>query len=181
MQIRRTPISSAPSSDGFEPNPATIAVQHPAHDGPVPSVVRIEAEPKMLSHALKHGVVVGPEAPHSTESEVDDAAEEPERAQEVDDHGYHETQPCMKQSVEIAPNKIFQNRWVASVSAPQSAGDGGVHQDDWWAMEKQVQHPSHSTVNVSSIPVYIVGIHRFKPSLVSRGWNWAETIKIHCR
>ena len=87
VQIRRAPISPASSSDGFEPNPATIAVQHPAHDGPVPCVVRIEAETKMLSHALKHGVVVGPEAPHSTEGEVDDAAKEPERAQEVGDHG----------------------------------------------------------------------------------------------
>ena len=62
-------------------------------------MVRIEAETKMLSHALKHGVVVGPEAPHSTEGEVDDAAEEAERAQEVGDHGCHEAQPCMKQSV----------------------------------------------------------------------------------
>ena len=62
-------------------------------------MVRIETETKMFSNALKHGVVVGSKAPHSTKSEVDDAAKEPERAQEVGDHGWYETQPCMKQSV----------------------------------------------------------------------------------
>ena len=122
VKIRGASIASAQPSYGFEPDSAAVAVERPAHDGAVPGVVWVETEAEMLRNALQHVVVIGSEAPHSTKGEVNDSAEKPERAQQVDNHGCHEERTGMNQSVDFSSSNTFTHGFSRTASAVSRCG-----------------------------------------------------------
>ena len=88
VHVGRRAVSSASTSNRFEPHIASVRAQHPAHDRPVPRVIGIEFKSELLRKPEKHGVVVAAESPGADQAEIHDQSEEHQHAQQVGKHGW---------------------------------------------------------------------------------------------